>query len=134
MELSRLFVSDTCFFSPPIRHSPSPALTSFLAVNLRINRRRRRSFYSDSNNDTLIAGGGPAVAGAGEKHEEDLKSWMHKQGLPPCKVVLKDKPCHNDPHKPIHYVAASEDLQVHSPLKNNFIIVIIAAVVVWIVS
>ncbi|ESW23543.1 hypothetical protein PHAVU_004G056200 [Phaseolus vulgaris] len=113
MELSRLFVSDTCFFSPPIRYSPSPAaLSTFFAVNLRINRRRRRTFYSASNNDTLIAGGGPAVAGAGEKHEEDLKSWMHKHGLPPCKVVLKDKPCHNDPHKPIHYVAASQDLQV----------------------
>jgi hypothetical protein len=37
---------------------------------------------------------------------------MHKNGLPPCKVVLKDKPSHDDSHKPIHYVAASEDLQV----------------------
>jgi hypothetical protein len=36
---------------------------------------------------------------------------MHKNGLPPCKVVLKDKPSHDDSHKPIHYVAASEDLQ-----------------------
>ncbi|BAU01554.1 fructose-bisphosphate aldolase-lysine N-methyltransferase, chloroplastic [Vigna umbellata] len=112
MELSRLFVSDTCFFSPPIRYSPVPALSTFFAVNLRINRRRRRSLCSASNNDTLLAGGGPVVAGDREKHEEDLKSWMHKHGLPPCKVVLKDKPCHNDPHKPIHYVAASQDLQV----------------------
>ncbi|KAG2384282.1 Protein SET DOMAIN GROUP 40 [Vigna angularis] len=70
------------------------------------------SLCSASNNDTLLAGGGPVVAGDREKHEEDLKSWMHKHGLPPCKVVLKDKPCHNDPHKPIHYVAASQDLQV----------------------
>lgn len=37
---------------------------------------------------------------------------MHKNGLPPCKVVLKDKPSLDDSVKPIHYVAASEDLQV----------------------
>lgn len=48
------------------------------------------------------------------KKEEDfgdLKSWMHKNGLPPCKVLLKEKPSHNEKHRPIHYVAASEDLQ-----------------------
>lgn len=48
------------------------------------------------------------------KKEEDLgdlKSWMHKNGLPPCKVILKEKPSHNEKHRPIHYVAASEDLQ-----------------------
>ena len=44
----------------------------------------------------------------------DLKSWMHKNGLPPCKVVLKEKPSHDSKHWPIHYVAASEDLQVSS--------------------
>lgn len=58
------------------------------------------------------------VAGSREvvsKKEEDLgdlKSWMHKNGLPPCKVILKEKPSHNAKHRPIHYVAASEDLQV----------------------
>ncbi|KAL5186819.1 [Fructose-bisphosphate aldolase]-lysine N-methyltransferase, chloroplastic [Glycine soja] len=111
MELSRLLVSDTLLFSPPIRYSPSPALSTFFAVKNR-RCRRRSSFCSASNPDTLTAGGGAVVAGAGEKHEEDLKSWMHKHGLPPCKVVLKDKPCPNDSHKPIHYVAASQDLQV----------------------
>ncbi|TKY46426.1 Fructose-bisphosphate aldolase-lysine N-methyltransferase [Spatholobus suberectus] len=90
MELSRLLVSDKCFFPPPIRYSSSPALSTLFAVNLRNNRRRRRrGFCSASNPDTLIAGGDAVVAGAGEKREEDLKSWMHKHGLPPCKVVLK---------------------------------------------
>ncbi|KAF3535846.1 hypothetical protein F2Q69_00018800, partial [Brassica cretica] len=42
---------------------------------------------------------------------EDLKLWMDKKGLPPCKVLLKERPAHDQKHKPIHYVAASEDLQ-----------------------
>ncbi|MCI24505.1 histone-lysine N-methyltransferase SETD3, partial [Trifolium medium] len=68
---------------------------------------RRRGLCSASNSDTL-------VAAAGKKRNEDdndLKTWMHKNGLSPCKVVLKDKPSHDDSHKPIHFVAASEDLQ-----------------------
>lgn len=36
---------------------------------------------------------------------------MHKNGLPPCKVVLKERPSHDKKLRPIHYVAASEDLQ-----------------------
>ncbi|EEF50946.1 conserved hypothetical protein [Ricinus communis] len=36
---------------------------------------------------------------------------MHKNGLPPCKVVLKERPSHDAKLRPIHYVAASEDLQ-----------------------
>lgn len=49
----------------------------------------------------------------GEEEDEfgDLKSWMHKNGLPPCKVVLKERPSHDNKLRPIHYVAASEDLQ-----------------------
>lgn len=53
---------------------------------------------------------------ATKKEEEefgDLKSWMHKNGLPPCKVVLEERPSHDEKHRPIHYVAASEDLQVN---------------------
>ena len=48
-----------------------------------------------------------------KKEEEelgDLKSWMHKNGLPPCKVVFKEKPSHCEKHSLIYYVAASEDL------------------------
>jgi hypothetical protein len=74
---------------------------------------------SASSSDTLVAGkdGKPKnreVVSKKEEEEElgDLKSWMHKNGLPPCKVVLKEKPSHYEKHSPIHYVAASEDLQV----------------------
>ncbi|KAL2610275.1 hypothetical protein R1flu_028848 [Riccia fluitans] len=41
----------------------------------------------------------------------DLKEWMHEQGLPPCKVELLERTCFESHGKPIHYVAASEDLQ-----------------------
>ncbi|CAI8594018.1 unnamed protein product [Vicia faba] len=107
MELSRLSLSDNHFFlSSPIHRSPRtrplPALPAFFTT-----RRRRRGLCSASNSDTL-------VAAAAKKHgddDTDLKTWMHKNGLPPCKVVLKDKPSLDDSLKPIHYVAASEDLQ-----------------------
>uniref|UniRef100_A0A803PS52 Uncharacterized protein n=1 Tax=Cannabis sativa TaxID=3483 RepID=A0A803PS52_CANSA len=41
---------------------------------------------------------------------EDLKSWMHKNGL------LTDKLSLNEKHKPIHYISASEDLLRHRSL------------------
>ncbi|XP_057445661.1 fructose-bisphosphate aldolase-lysine N-methyltransferase, chloroplastic [Lotus japonicus] len=118
MEVSPVSVSDKCFFfSPPIRHSssayPLPSCNNYHRF-----RRRRWSYCCASNPDTLLAGGNAVVtAASGRKREvehddDDLKSWMHKHGLPPCKVVLKDKPSHDDTLKPIHYVAASEDLQV----------------------
>ncbi|KAF3965244.1 hypothetical protein CMV_010548 [Castanea mollissima] len=40
----------------------------------------RRNLCSASSTNTLV------------EEEEDLKSWMHKNGLPPCKVLLKEKP------------------------------------------
>lgn len=73
-----------------------------------------------SSSDTLVASGSPKederqskVSSKKEGDDsEDLKFWMDKNGLPPCKVILKERPAHDQKHKPIHYVAASEDLQV----------------------
>ena len=72
-----------------------------------------------SSSDTLVASGSPKederqskVSSKKEGDDsEDLKFWMDKNGLPPCKVILKERPAHDQKHKPIHYVAASEDLQ-----------------------
>ncbi|CAH8271053.1 unnamed protein product [Arabidopsis lyrata] len=74
---------------------------------------------SASSSDTLVAGGSPKederqskVSSKKEGDDsEDLKFWMDKNGLPPCKVLLKERPAHDLKYKPIHYVAASEDLQ-----------------------
>ncbi|KAF2598124.1 hypothetical protein F2Q68_00007322 [Brassica cretica] len=69
--------------------------------------------YSASSSDTLLAGGSPKEEDRQSKGDdsEDLKLWMDKKGLRPCKVLLKERPAHDQNHKPIHYVAASEDLQ-----------------------
>lgn len=69
---------------------------------------------SASTSDILVDGR-KSLEVASKKEDEygDLKSWMHQNGLPPCKVVIKDRPSNNAKHLPIHYVAASEDLQVH---------------------
>ncbi|KAL6518741.1 hypothetical protein OROHE_017494 [Orobanche hederae] len=46
-----------------------------------------------------------------EKEQGDLKSWMDRNGFPPCKVMLKERPSHDSTRRPIQYVAASENLQ-----------------------
>lgn len=50
-----------------------------------------------------------------QEHESgiDLKQWMHEQGLPDCKVALAEhKPWIGGKGRPIHYVVASQNLQV----------------------
>ncbi|CAF2347476.1 unnamed protein product [Brassica napus] len=80
---------------------------------------QRSLCVSSSSSDTLLAGGSPKenerqskVSSKKEGDDAgDLKHWLDKNGLPPCKVLLKERPAHDQNHKPIHYVAASEDLQ-----------------------
>lgn len=67
---------------------------------------RLRPNFMACSAQTLVAASGEKSAEAG-----DLKSWLHKEGLPPCKVVLKEKPSHDGKYHSIHYVAASEDLE-----------------------
>lgn len=71
---------------------------------------RCRSLCCASNSDTLVSKS-PEVVTKKEKESDDLKSWMHKNGLPPCKVVLKERPSYDSKLRPIHYVAASQDLE-----------------------
>lgn len=76
------------------------------------NQFRRRNFCLASNSDTLVAGkSSEEIVSKKEDEIADLKTWMHENGLPPCKVLLKDRPCRVIA-RPIHYVAASQDLQV----------------------
>ena len=76
------------------------------------HRRRRNLCFA-----TLVDGKRPGevVSERGGEEENgfgDLKSWMLNNGLPPCKVVLKERSSHDKELLPIRYVAASEDLQV----------------------
>ncbi|KAK9067362.1 hypothetical protein SSX86_014689 [Deinandra increscens subsp. villosa] len=82
----------------------------------RFLRRGARNMCLASSSDTLVNGksSSPLVSSKKDKEseeEEDVKSWMQKNGLPPCKVVLKDRQAYDSRHPPIHYVAASEDLK-----------------------
>jgi hypothetical protein len=57
-----------------------------------------------------------------EEHESgiDLKQWMHEQGLPECKVALAEhRPWEGDKGRSIHYIVASQDLQVTEILVSS---------------
>ncbi|XP_050233833.1 ribulose-1,5 bisphosphate carboxylase/oxygenase large subunit N-methyltransferase, chloroplastic [Mercurialis annua] len=123
MELYSL--RDNCISPLPIfpRVSSSSPSLSLKRTHPFLSLRRRRNSCSASTSDTLLAGsrkddekrsGGVVVSSSKkeEKEEDDLKEWMHKNGLPPCKVLLKERRHpHDSKYRPIHYVAASEDLQ-----------------------
>ncbi|KAJ9562482.1 hypothetical protein OSB04_007642 [Centaurea solstitialis] len=107
-------------FNPPYFSSSTHRPISVLSIsNSRDNNNVRRSLRwgtrnmclaSASSSDTLVS----ALKKKDKEFEEeddDLKSWMHKNGLPPCKVVIKERKAYDPRHPSIHYVAASEDLQ-----------------------
>ncbi|XP_051120511.1 uncharacterized protein LOC127244158 [Andrographis paniculata] len=68
-----------------------------------------RTICTASNSDTILKSS--KIVSNKDVEYEDLKSWMESNGLPPCKVILKERPSHDSKHRAIHYVAASEDLQ-----------------------
>ncbi|KAG7017814.1 Histone-lysine N-methyltransferase setd3, partial [Cucurbita argyrosperma subsp. argyrosperma] len=91
-----------------LRSKPSISARRISGFSNSLRPTRRRNACSASSFDTLVA--------RSRKEEEaefgDLKAWMHKNGLPPCKFVLEEKAWHDKNHWPIHYVAASEHLEV----------------------
>ncbi|CAK7328265.1 unnamed protein product [Dovyalis caffra] len=103
--------------------SPSLTVLSRVSISLSslpkraVSFRRRRinlcfaTLVDGKRSSEVVSQKGGGGGGEEEDKNEDLKSWMHKNGLPPCKVVLKERPSHDKKHRPIHYVAASEDLQ-----------------------
>ncbi|XP_007031777.2 PREDICTED: histone-lysine N-methyltransferase setd3 isoform X1 [Theobroma cacao] len=102
----------TCFLNkcylPPLPHLSLPFCKN---PNPRILSRKRNNFCLASASDTLVAGSRKELVSKKDNEFDDLKSWMHKNGLPPCGVELKERPSHDAKHRPIHYVAASDDLQ-----------------------
>ncbi|XP_059284874.1 uncharacterized protein LOC132038174 [Lycium ferocissimum] len=97
---------------PSFTHRPPLALFSRVSISPKYANSRPKMCSASSSSDTLIEGHKSLeVVSKKEAEYGDLKSWMHDNGLPSCKVVIKDRPSHNAKHLPIHYVAASEDLQ-----------------------
>ncbi|KAK2969808.1 hypothetical protein RJ640_028088 [Escallonia rubra] len=102
----------------PLRSSTHRPLSVLYKISISVPKTlnnagsfRFRNLCYASSSDTLVAGKSHEVLSKKEDESGDLKSWMHKNGLPPCKVVLKDKITHDVKLRPIHYIAASEDLQ-----------------------
>ncbi|PKA55493.1 Protein SET domain group 40 [Apostasia shenzhenica] len=90
------------------------ALNSFLPVlSPRCHCCHQRKCWLACAADTLLAGERREEERGGDRAADgrDLKSWLIREGLPPCKVVLRERPSHDVKHRPIRYVAASEDLQ-----------------------
>ncbi|CAM9000411.1 unnamed protein product [Rhodiola kirilowii] len=103
--------SRPCFFVD--RFSGWSLRSSVGLTQLRSGRWKRSC--SASSSETLVAeehGKRMKVVSKKDYEIGDLKLWMEKNGLPPVKVVLRDRPSHDEKLKSIHYVAASEDLQV----------------------
>ncbi|KAL9665703.1 hypothetical protein QQ045_000022 [Rhodiola kirilowii] len=102
--------SRPCFFVD--RFSGWSLRSSVGLTQLRSGRWKRSC--SASSSETLVAeehGKRMKVVSKKDYEIGDLKLWMEKNGLPPVKVVLRDRPSHDEKLKSIHYVAASEDLQ-----------------------
>lgn len=95
----------TPFHPPPL----IPLSRVAIALSRPQTIRKCRNMCAASNSDTIMRS--TEITSKKEEDSGDLKSWMEKNGLPPCKVMLKDRPSHDSNHHPIHYVAASEDLQ-----------------------
>ncbi|XP_076949618.1 uncharacterized protein LOC143622313 [Bidens hawaiensis] len=108
MDVSYLQLSKCIFnFNFNSTLSVHPRVSISLPNNNALRRFRARNMCLASTSDTLLSGNSSPTLG----NHEDLKSWMHNNGLPPCKVVLKDRQAYDSRHPPIHYVAASQDLQ-----------------------
>ncbi|PWA61196.1 rubisco methyltransferase family protein [Artemisia annua] len=108
MDLAYIQQTTKCIFN--LNHRPLSVLSKPSISNA------RRSLRYGANRNTCSASSSLTVSSKKDKEcleeEEDLKSWMHKNGLPPCKVVLKDRIAYDSRGRPpIHVVAASEDLK-----------------------
>ncbi|KAL8167143.1 hypothetical protein V2J09_008642 [Rumex salicifolius] len=107
----------------PASIRPLPRLLSVLprSSSLSIRSRTRRhskqclpasaSSSTSLSSDTLVAASVSKKDKSNAEEVVELTSWMHRNGLPPCKVVLNERPSLDAKLSPIHYVAASQDLQ-----------------------
>ncbi|CAK9185218.1 unnamed protein product [Ilex paraguariensis] len=120
------YLQQSNFILTPIRYWTHRPLFVLPRISISVHKKqknvdpfrcRNMCSASTSTSETLVTGSrkedGKSREVVSKKEDEfgDLKSWMHKNGLPPCKVFLKERHSHDSEHRSIHYVAASEDLQ-----------------------
>ncbi|CAN1273283.1 Actin-histidine N-methyltransferase [Linum perenne] len=137
--VSTASLNNTTYSIPPLPFISRVSISLFHAARRQPQQQqqqqlhRRRSLSIHRNRGCCFASNPEALVAASSRNDDatklgvsskregregledgelgDLKSWMHQNGLPPCKVLLKDRPSFNENHCSIHYVAASEDLQ-----------------------
>ncbi|KAG8384942.1 hypothetical protein BUALT_Bualt04G0170600 [Buddleja alternifolia] len=93
-------LQNTRCISSPFR---PPALVphSRLAISISLCKKPKnvgicRNMCAASNSDTMVKSS--EITSKKEDEHGDLKSWMHRNGLPPCKVELKDRPFDRGTH------------------------------------
>ncbi|GFP84928.1 histone-lysine n-methyltransferase setd3 [Phtheirospermum japonicum] len=97
-------------FRPPALPPHSRSAISVSLCKKPKNIGKCTSMCAASNSDTILKSS-EITSKKEEEERVDMRSWMDRNGFPPCKVTLKERPSHDSNHSPIHYVAASEDLQ-----------------------
>ncbi|KAL3629108.1 hypothetical protein CASFOL_026330 [Castilleja foliolosa] len=100
-------ISSPC--RPPALFPHSHSATSVFLCKKPKNVRKWTSMCAASSSDTILKS--TEVTSKEEEEHVELRSWMDRNGFPPCKVTLKERPSHVSKHCDIHYIAASEDLQ-----------------------
>eukprot|EP00475_Leptophrys_vorax_P033272 TRINITY_DN5206_c0_g1_i2.p1 TRINITY_DN5206_c0_g1~~TRINITY_DN5206_c0_g1_i2.p1 ORF type:complete len:512 (-),score=17.11 TRINITY_DN5206_c0_g1_i2:292-1827(-) len=115
-------------FIPAALPSALPSLTSVRLPTGRPSARPWRAEQTRRRGGAVaavdVAAGSAATSDEGGL-ESEMIDWMRSNGLPACKVVLKEKPGATPDEDSIHYVAAAEDLQAGEvPLKvpDNLIV------------
>ncbi|XP_078150504.1 rubisco methyltransferase family protein isoform X1 [Carex rostrata] len=96
--------------------SPSqPRLSPFSRISrptypFQSSSNRRRGLFLGCRAEALVAGSQREEGNSHLSDNLDLTSWLHLNGLPPCKVELKEKDC-KDGNCSIRYVIAKEELK-----------------------
>eukprot|EP00271_Cylindrocystis_brebissonii_P021839 TRINITY_DN8071_c1_g1_i1.p1 TRINITY_DN8071_c1_g1~~TRINITY_DN8071_c1_g1_i1.p1 ORF type:complete len:547 (-),score=89.83 TRINITY_DN8071_c1_g1_i1:824-2464(-) len=90
----------------PARRSPSNGSTRTAATAEQVAADPHHGAREDKE-----GGKDEGAAVQGSAVFAELMDWLTEEGLPPCKITLKERPGYSPTAKPIHYVAAKEDLK-----------------------
>jgi hypothetical protein len=116
MDLAQL-LSPRLSTSAPSPSPSQPRLSPFShrsrqTFPLQPSSNRRRGFFLGCRAEALLAGSQREKGSSHLSDNLDLTSWLFLNGLPPCKVELKEKDCKEGKHRSTRYVVAKEELQV----------------------
>ena len=103
--------SSSCQFRYNTLRLHAPSLAKTPAAGASGARGSVRSGVEAAASSTT-QGANPGATGANDPSVQSLEQWLGSHGFPLAKVMLKERPSKILNKKPIHYIAASEDLKV----------------------